>query len=308
LINYINLNNKQAMVNSEFIIHHSPFTIHNMKLTLAFSPCPNDTFIFDALVNKKIDTGDFEFDVLLEDVQTLNQLALQNKIDISKISYGVLPLLTENYYLLNSGGALGKGVGPLLIAKSKLKIENIAGKKIAIPGENTTAHMLFTLAFPNEKNKVFKIFNEIEDAVLNGEVDAGVIIHENRFTYQDKGLIKLIDLGDYWETKTQSPIPLGGIVAKKSLDTSTIKKIDALIRKSVEYSFKNNYKELSDYVKQHAQEMSEEVMRRHIDLYVNNFSVDLGEAGKNAVLKLIEVYNIEFSFGKDFEVKDIFLD
>ena len=278
-----------------------------MKLTFAFSPCPNDTFIFDALVNRKIDTEDFEFDVMLEDVQTLNQLALQNKIDISKISYGVLPLLTENYYLLNSGGALGKGVGPLLIAKSKLQIESLADKKIAIPGENTTAHMLFTLAFPNAKNKVFKIFNEIEDAVLNGEVDAGVIIHENRFTYQDKGLIKLIDLGDYWETQTQLPIPLGGIVAKKSLDTSTIKKLDLLIKASVEYSFKNNYEVLSDYVKQHAQEMSEEVMRKHIDLYVNNFSVDLGEAGKNAVLKLMEVYNKEFSFGKDFETKNIFI-
>ena len=278
-----------------------------MKLTLAFSPCPNDTFIFDALVNKKIDTEDFEFDVLLEDVQTLNQLALQNKIDISKISYGVLALLTENYYLLNSGGALGKGVGPLLIAKSKLQIESLSDKKIAIPGENTTAHMLFTLAFSNAKNKVFKIFNEIEDAVLNGEVDAGVIIHENRFTYQDKGLIKLIDLGDYWETQTQLPIPLGGIVAKKGLDTLTIKKLDSLIKASVEYSFKNNYEVLSDYVKQHAQEMSEEVMRKHIDLYVNNFSVDLGEAGKNAVLKLMEVYNKEFSFGKDFETKNIFI-
>ena len=278
-----------------------------MKLTLAFSPCPNDTFIFDALVNKKIDTEDFEFDVLLKDVQTLNQLALQNKIDISKISYGVLALLTENYYLLNSGGALGKGVGPLLIAKSKLQIESLADKKIAIPGENTTAHMLFTLAFPHAKNKVFKIFNEIEDAVLNGEVDAGVIIHENRFTYQDKGLIKLIDLGDYWETQTQLPIPLGGIVAKKGLDTLTIKKLDSLIKASVEYSFKNNYEVLSDYVKQHAQEMSEEVMRKHIDLYVNNFSVDLGEAGKNAVLKLMEVYNKEFSFGKDFETRNIFI-
>ena len=278
-----------------------------MKLSLGFSPCPNDTFIFDALVNKKIDTEGFEFDVLLEDVQTLNQLALQNKIDISKISYGVLPLLTENYYLLNSGGALGKGVGPLLIAKSKLQIESLSDKKIAIPGENTTAHMLFTLAFPNAKNKVFKIFNEIEDAVLNGEVDAGVIIHENRFTYQDKGLIKLIDLGDYWETQTQLPIPLGGIVAKKSLDTSTIKKLDSLIKASVEYSFKNNYEVLSDYVKQHAQEMSEDVMRKHIDLYVNNFSVDLGEAGKNAVLKLMEVYNKEFSFGKDIETKNIFI-
>ena len=261
-----------------------------MKFSLAFSPCPNDTFIFDALVNNKIDTEGFEFDILLEDVQTLNQLALQNKIDISKISYGVLALLAGNYYLLNSGGALGKGVGPLLIAKSKLQIENLTDKKIAIPGENTTAHMLFTLAFPNAKNKIFKVFNEIEDAVLNEEVDAGVIIHENRFTYQQKGLIKLIDLGDYWETKTQLPIPLGGIVAKKSIDKSILKKIDVLIRKSVEYSFENNYEQLSDYVKQHAQEMSENVMRKHIDLYVNNFSIDLGDEGKQAVLKFIEVY------------------
>lgn len=277
-----------------------------MKLTLAFSPCPNDTFIFDALVNKKIDTEDFEFDVLLEDVQTLNQFALQNKIDISKISYGVLSLITDNYFLLNSGGALGKGVGPLLIAKSKLQVEDLADKKIAIPGENTTAHMLFSLAFPNAKNKVFKIFNEIEDAVLKGEVDAGVIIHENRFTYQDKGLIKLIDLGDYWETQTQSPVPLGGIVAKKSLDISIIKKIDSLIKASVEYSFRNNYEVLSDYVKQHAQEMSEDVMRKHIDLYVNGFSIDLGEQGKLAVLKLMEVYHTQSSSNKNFEAKNIF--
>lgn len=279
-----------------------------MKLTLAFSPCPNDTFIFDALVNKKIDTGDFEFNVVLEDVQTLNQLALQNKIDVSKISYGVLPLITDNYFLLNSGGALGKGVGPLLIAKTELQVEDLADKKIAIPGENTTAHMLFTLAFANAKNKVFKVFNEIEDAVLNGEVDAGVIIHENRFTYQDKGLIKLIDLGDYWETRTQSPIPLGGIVAKKSLDISTIKKIDSLIKASVEYAFKNNYEVLSDYVKQHAQEMSEAVMRKHIDLYVNNFSVDLGDQGKQAVLTLMEVHSKNFTENKVLQTQHIFID
>lgn len=261
-----------------------------MKLSLAFSPCPNDTFIFDALVNKKIDNENFEFDVVLEDVQTLNRLALQNKTDITKISYGVLPLLINNYYLLNSGGALGKGVGPLLIAKNIIPLENLNGKTIAIPGENTTANMLFSLAFPQAKNKRFKVFNEIEDAVLNSEVDAGVIIHENRFTYQQKGLVKLIDLGDYWETQTQLPIPLGGIVAKKSLDKPVIKKIDAFIRKSVEYAFENNYQQLSDYVKQNAQEMSEEVMRKHINLYVNNFSIDLGEAGKKAVVKFIEVY------------------
>ena len=208
----------------------------------------------------------------------------------TKISYGVLPLVMNNYILLESGGALGKGVGPLLIAKSQLNIDELDEKMIAIPGENTTAHMLFSLAFPNAKNKVFKVFNEIENAVLNNEVDAGVIIHENRFTYQEKGLHKLIDLGDYWETQTQLPIPLGGIIAKKNLDKKIIDEIDKLIKQSVEYSFENNYEQLSDYVKMHAQEMSENVMRQHIDLYVNNFSVELGNDGRKAVEKLLEVY------------------
>jgi len=262
-----------------------------MKLTLGFSPCPNDTFIFDALVNKKIDTKNFEFDVVLEDVQTLNEWAMQQKLDVSKISYGVLPLVMNNYSLLESGGALGKGFGPLLIAKSKISIDELNDKTIAIPGENTTAHMLFSLAFPKAKKKVFTIFSEIEDAVLNSEADAGVIIHENRFTYQDKGLYKLIDLGDYWETQTQLPIPLGGIIAKKSLDKKIVEKVDVLIKESVEYAFENNYDVLSDYVKQHAQEMNEKVMRRHIDLYVNNFSVALGNDGRKAVEKLLEVYN-----------------
>lgn len=261
-----------------------------MKFTLAFSPCPNDTFIFDALVNKKIDTQGFEFDVLLEDVQTLNQLALQQRIDFSKISYGVLALVADNYYLMNSGGALGEGVGPLLISKNQIDEENIQDKTIAIPGKNTTAHVLFSLAYPNAQHKVFKVFNEIEDAVLNNEVDAGVIIHENRFTYEQKGLIKLMDLGDYWEAQTDLPIPLGGIVAKKSIDKSIIKKVDDLIKQSVEYSFKNNYDVLSDYVKSHAQEMSEDVMRKHISLYVNEYTLDLGVKGKNAVEKFIEVF------------------
>ncbi len=191
-----------------------------MKLTLGYSPCPNDTFIFDALVNKKIDTGNLEFDVVLEDVQTLNEWALQQKLDITKISYGVLPLILNEYVLLESGGALGKGVGPLLISKSQINTIDLSNKSVAIPGENTTAHMLFSLAFPSAKNKVFKLFNQIEDAVLNGEVDAGVIIHENRFTYQQRGLHKLIDLGDYWESTMQLPIPLGGIVAKRNSDAA----------------------------------------------------------------------------------------
>jgi 1,4-dihydroxy-6-naphthoate synthase len=263
-----------------------------MKLSLGFSPCPNDTFIFDALVNNKIDTEGLEFDVVLEDVQTLNARALQGKLDISKISYGVLPLVVKEYVLLNSGGALGKGVGPLLITTSERGItsEDVNDSLIAIPGENTTAHMLFTLAFPNAKNKIFKIFNEIEDAVLKREVDAGVIIHENRFTYHLKGLNKLMDLGDFWELQTGVPIPLGGIVAKRNLDKNLISKVDLAIKQSVEYAYKHYSEKLSVYVREHSQELNEKVIRQHIDLYVNNYSVNLGVKGKTAVIKLAEIF------------------
>jgi len=164
-------------------------------------------------------------------------------------------------------------------------------KVIAIPGENTTAHLLFSLVYPNTKNKKFLIFNQIENAVLNEEVDCGVIIHENRFTYQNKGLHKIIDLGEYWEQTTKLPIPLGGIVAHKKINNAISKQVDALIKQSVEYAFANHYKQLTNYVKQHSQEMSEVVMQQHIDLYVNNYSINLGEEGKKAVLKLIEIFN-----------------
>ncbi len=261
-----------------------------MKLQIGFSPCPNDTFIFDALINKKIDTGNLSFEAVLEDVQTLNKWAIAGKLNISKISYGVLPLVVNDYIVLNSGGALGKGVGPLLIAKTAIQPnEKINEKTIAIPGENTTAHMLFSLAYPKAQKKNFLIFSAIEDAVLSGKTDLGVIIHENRFTYQQKGLHKVIDLGEYWEEQTKNPIPLGGIVIKRNIDTVLQKKVDALIRQSVEYAF-SNYPSLTDYVKQHSQEMEEEVMRQHIDLYVNNYSIDLGNEGKAAVKKLLEVY------------------
>jgi 1,4-dihydroxy-6-naphthoate synthase len=259
-----------------------------MKLTLGFSPCPNDTFIFDALVNKKIDTGGFDFDVILEDVQTLNTWAKQGKLDVSKISYGVLSLILGKYVLLNSGGALGNGVGPLLIAKSEIDQSKIENLKIAIPGENTTAHLLFNLAFPATKNKQFMIFHEVEDAVINNHVDAGVIIHENRFTYQQKGLKKIIDLGEFWETKTGVPIPLGGIVAKRSLDIEVIHKIDSLIKQSLGFAFAN-YPTITPYVKYHSQEMSEDVMRQHIDLYVNDYSLDLGKNGRSAVQTLLDI-------------------
>jgi len=261
-----------------------------MKFTLGFSPCPNDTFIFEALVNKKIDTEGFEFETVLEDVQTLNQWAIEGKLDITKLSYGVLPLVLENYNVLNSGSALGRGVGPLLISKAAIEKDdvNINDLTIAIPGKNTTAHLLFSLAFPGAKNKVFLRYDEIEKFVLDDK-GLGVIIHENRFTYADKGLHKIMDLGDYWEKETGNPIPLGGIVIKRNFSIEVQQKVDALIKKSIEYAF-SKYPELNDYIRMHSQEMSEDVMRKHIDLYVNHYSIQLGEEGKAAVNKLLQVY------------------
>ena len=261
-----------------------------MKLTLGFSPCPNDTFIFDALVNNKIDTEGITVEPVLEDVQTLNEWAIQGKLDVTKISYGVLPLLLDKYIVLNAGGALGKGVGPLLITKqAAANTRDVSDMTIAIPGENTTAHMLFSLAYPQATKKKFMVFSAIEDAVLSGEVDAGVIIHENRFTYQQKGLHKLVDLGEYWERETGNPIPLGGIVMKKSFNSALQQKVDGLIKRSLEYAFAN-YPLITDYVKQHSQEMSESVMRQHIDLYVNNYSLQLGPDGKAAVNTFMDIY------------------
>jgi 1,4-dihydroxy-6-naphthoate synthase len=260
-----------------------------MTLTLGFSPCPNDTFIFDALVNHHIDTGDLHFEVCLEDVQTLNRWAMEDRLDLSKISYGVLPLITGKYEVLQSGGALGKGVGPLLISRKPIDLDKIGDLTVAIPGENTTAHMLFTLAFPKAIQKRFVLFSDIERMVLEGESDLGVIIHENRFTYQQKGLTKLADLGQYWEETTGNPIPLGGIVAKRTLAPDLVRRVDDLIRRSVAWSF-DRYPALSDYIRTHAQEMEETVMRQHIDLYVNDYSRALGTQGEKAVEKLLEVY------------------
>lgn len=259
-----------------------------MKFTLGFSPCPNDTFIFDALVNNKIETEGLQFDTVLEDVQTLNQWAIEGRLAITKLSYGVLPLVLNNYTVLNSGSALGNGVGPLLISSGEYKISDVTEQLIAIPGENTTAHLLFSLAFPNAKNKIFLRYDEIENFVLANK-GLGVIIHENRFTYAAKGLHKIIDLGDYWEKETGNPIPLGGIVIKKEIATGLQQKVDRLIKKSIEYAF-SNYPELNDYIRSHSQEMSEDVMRKHIDLYVNNYSLGLGKDGISAIKKLLDVY------------------
>ncbi len=262
-----------------------------MKLTLGFSPCPNDTFIFDALVNKKIDSEGFEFENVLADVETLNQWALEGKLDITKLSFPAFFRSLDNYTLLNAGSAIGNGVGPLLIsdAQHELSDDEINQASIALPGINTTANLLFTFAFPDASDKIFLPFSAIEAALLNKETDLGVIIHENRFTYQQKGLHKVKDLGEYWEQKMELPVPLGGIAINQSVKRSMALKINELIRKSIEFAFKN-YPIIPEYVKQHAQEMSEEVMRQHIDLYVNNYSIDLGDEGKLAIESLHQVF------------------
>lgn len=262
-----------------------------MKFTLGFSPCPNDTFIFDALVNKKIDTEGFEFEIVLADVETLNQWALEGKLAITKLSFPAFFRSLQHYTLLNAGSALGKGVGPLLITDSaqELSDDDVNQASVALPGIHTTANLLFSYAYPDAIDKKFMLFSSIENALLNKETDLGVIIHENRFTYQQKGLYKVKDLGEYWEEKTELPIPLGGIAITQSVKRSVALKINGLIRKSLEYAFKN-YPLIPDYVKQHSQEMSEEVMRQHIDLYVNNYSLDLGDEGRIAIESLHEVF------------------
>ncbi len=262
-----------------------------MTLTLGFSPCPNDTFIFDALVNKKIDTGDFEFKVLLEDVETLNQWALEGKLDITKLSFPAFFRSLKHYTLLNAGSAIGKGAGPLLItdAKHTVSTEEINQASVALPGANTTANLLFSFAYPDAADKTFMLFSAIEDALLNKQTDFGVIIHENRFTYQQKGLYKVTDLGEYWEEKMELPIPLGGIAINQSVKRNMAIKINDLIRHSIDFAFKN-YPAIPGYVKQHSQEMSEEVMRQHIDLYVNKYSLDLGEEGRLAIENLHQVF------------------
>jgi len=260
-----------------------------MKLTLGFSPCPNDTFIFDALVNGKLDTGDLEFDVVLEDIQTLNQWASEGKLDITKLSFPALFEHENVYNMLDAGAAMGKGVGPLLVARTMVSVPDVAHCSIAIPGINTTANFLLSFAFPMAVNKVTLLFSEIEDAVLMGKFDLGVIIHENRFTYQQKGLIKICDLGKIWEDRQHSPIPLAAIAAKKSLPEDVQQKVSDLIRQSVQLSL-SSYPNISDYTRQHAQAMDENVMRQHIQLYVNHFSVDMGEEGRSAVDQLKKVY------------------
>lgn len=258
-----------------------------MKLTLGFSPCPNDTFIFDAMVNGKIDTRGLEFDFVMEDVETLNQYATAGKLDITKLSYGSFLHLAGSYALLHSGSALGMGVGPLLIAREPIDLSRLHECSIAIPGLQTTANLLLSLAHPKATKKTEVLFSDIEAAVLDGRFDAGLIIHESRFTYAQKGLVKLMDLGDWWENEMHAAIPLGGIVMKRSFDPELIRTVDELVRESVLYSWKH-YPELSAFVTDNAQEMEPSVMRQHIDLYVNDFTTDLGPVGTRSIQTLFD--------------------
>jgi len=270
-----------------------------MKLTLGFSPCPNDTFIFDALIHHKIDTEGLDFEVFYDDVETLNQKAMRGELDVTKLSYHAFAYAADKYVLLDAGSALGFGVGPLLISDFEISISDLQNGKIrnrkseiqnpliGIPGKYTTANFLLGLAFPNATNKVELVFSDIEDAVLDGRIDIGLIIHENRFTYQDKGLKKIIDLGDYWEKQTGCAIPLGGIVANRNLPLEVLHKINRVLRRSVEFAFENPKSGL-EFIRAHAQEMSEEVMYKHIDLYVNKYSIDLGADGRKAIKLLFD--------------------
>ncbi len=259
-----------------------------MKLSLGFSPCPNDTFIFYGMLHGKVDTEGLEFEVLLADVEELNQKAFAKDLDITKLSYHAFAHLLSDYALLDAGSALGNNCGPLLIAKKQLSLKKLEQARIAIPGKYTTANFLFRLAYPTLAEGQEMLFSDIEKAVLQDEIDAGLIIHENRFTYQEKGLIKIRDMGEYWEDTYKMPIPLGGIVVQRKLPLKMQQKVNRVMQRSVIYA-QEHPEETLPYVSQYAQEMDTNVMQQHIQLYVNKFTRNLGQEGKKAVQTLFEV-------------------
>ncbi len=258
-----------------------------MKLKVGFSPCPNDTFIFYALVHGLIQT-ELEIEPVIADVEELNQKAFAGELEVSKLSYHALGHLLDRYALLDAGSALGNNCGPLLISKRPLKESEVNDATIAIPGKFTTANFLLSLAFPFANKKVEMLFSDIEDAVLKGTVDAGLIIHENRFTYASKGLRKIMDLGTFWESSTRLPIPLGGIAIKRDLSREVQQEFSRILRESVLLA-RANPTATTHYIKKYAQEMDETVMHNHINLYVNDYTVSLGKTGEMAVKKLFSM-------------------
>lgn len=258
-----------------------------MKLTLGFSTCPNDTFIFDAMIHNKVDTEGLEFEVLMADVEELNRNAFAGTIDITKLSYHAFAYVADKYKLLTSGSALGYKNGPLVISREFFDPGFLSTKKIAIPGKYTTANLLLSTLYPAVTHKSVYLFSDIEDAVLQNEADAGLIIHENRFTYEAKGLVKIVDLGEEWEKQTASPIPLGGIVVQRKHGDEIQQKINRVMRRSVEFALANPHSG-SGFVKCYSQELEEKVIKMHIDLYVNQFTVDLGTDGKKSIRILFD--------------------
>ena len=260
------------------------------SVSLGYSPCPNDTFIFYAMIHGKIKTEDLKFKEVLLDVETLNRKALNTELDLTKISYHAFGHLRKKYCMLRAGGALGRGCGPLVISKNEYTMEELRRKKIAVPGNLTTAYLLLQLYDSNFSaqlsNLVVMPFHEIIDAVAGDKVDAGLIIHESRFTYPSYGLKEIIDLGQWWEKETGLPVPLGGIIAKHSLGHGVNNKINKILRQSVEYAFSNRAEPMS-YIKEHSQELLDDVINRHINLYVNDYSVDVGQEGEKTVIELL---------------------
>jgi 1,4-dihydroxy-6-naphthoate synthase len=259
-----------------------------MKLTLGFSPCPNDTFIFDAMVHGRIDTEGLEFDYFLADVEELNRKALNSEVDITKISYHAYAYVAQNYLILESGSALGHRNGPLLISRRKINPEDLNDSRIAIPGKYTTANLLFSIAWPHAVNKIEYLFSDIEDALLNDEVDAGIIIHETRFTYFKRGLRKISDLGEYWEKLSGLPIPLGAIVINRNIPDDIALKVNNVLRKSLEYAYKDSFASY-DFVSGNAKEMDSTIMNNHIKLFVNEYTLHLGDKGKEAINEMFRI-------------------
>lgn len=254
-------------------------------IKLGYSPCPNDTYIFYALVHDKLNNG-LNVRETLADIETLNKMAVSKELDVTKISFHAFAYLRNNYCLLHAGGALGRGCGPLLIAKEQVDIDTLNDFRVAIPGEMTTAALLLRLCYNSVKDFVVLPFNKIIEAVDRGDVDAGLIIHESRFTYQKYGLKSVVDLGEWWENTTGYPIPLGGIIIRRDFGSERIREFDAALRASVEFAH-SNFHLVRDYVSLHAQEMDDSVMKAHIDLYVNEFTINYGSEGEAAIKDLL---------------------
>ena len=255
-------------------------------MRLHISTCPNDTFMFDALLHGRVDTEGLAFDLHLADIEELNALALNGVADVTKCSYAVVPEIAAEYQILNSGSALGRGNGPLLVAREPLDKTHLQGVTVAIPGERTTANLLLESLFPEIGSKCEMLFSDIIPAVVDGAVDAGVLIHEGRFVYREKGLSLVADLGMEWESRYGLPLPLGAIAVRRTLPDEVKRRVGRVLRRSVEYAFAHPDAS-RDFVKRHAQELDDSVIRQHIDLFVNPFSVDLGDEGRSAVVRLL---------------------